>query len=87
MDVFVNRFARAVAEFQEKLLRSLLPREMETEEAWQFLKLNEVRLVIFPDGREELHGFGRKLGDVFCGVEKNPEDNSLHFVTRFTPSE
>ena len=56
---------------------------MDPEEARQFLTANNVQIVIFPDGRKELHGFGKKLGDVFCGVEQS--QNGLQFTTRFTP--
>ena len=86
LDDYLSKCHQAVAEFKKKLLRSLLPREMDDNEAVEFLTANAVQFVVFPNGREELHGFGKKLGDVFCSVESDDPKNGVHFVTRFTPS-
>ena len=83
---FVKRCHRTVAEFHDTVLRSLLPTEMETVEAAEFLNRNHVQFVTFPDGRTELHGFGKKLGDLFYGTETD-QANGVKFVARFTPSE
>jgi hypothetical protein len=81
----ISRMHRQFDEFKQQLLLSLLPEQMDYRDAIQFLKQNHVRFFEFHDGKQELHGFGRKLGDVFCGIEKDEHD-SLNFVTRFTPS-
>ena len=79
IDRHVTKLHRAVAEFHENLLRSLLPHEMEVDEAAKYLKENSVQFLVFPDGRTELHGFGKKLGDVFCGVEPPASNDGIRF--------
>lgn len=81
----VQKCLRSVAEFRERLLRQLIPAGVSDEDAIEFLGGQGVSFVRFPDGREELHGFGRKLGDVFSGVEEEPNEG-IKFVNRFTPN-
>ena len=81
----IRKCVRSIAEFKEGLLRQLIPEEITDEEAVGYLKSNRVCFVTLPDGGEELHGFGRKLGDIFSGIDENEPSQGIHFVNRFTP--
>lgn len=85
IDDLMENYRRSIAEFEHKLLLSLLPHPMDETEAREFVKANGIQFIVFPDGRQELHGFGTKLGDVFCGTEAHDTEKGIRFVTRFTP--
>ena len=83
---FIEKCGRSIAKFKEELLRQLIPEEMTDEEAVEYLKSNRVCFVTLPDGKEELHGFGKKLGDIFSGIDENEPSQGVNFVNRFTPT-
>ena len=80
----MQKCSRSVIKFREDLLRKLIPDGMSDEDAVDFLKEQGIKFVHLPDGREELHGFGKKLGDVFSSVEED-KSNGIKFISRFTP--
>ena len=77
----------SVLTFKENLLRSLVPNSITSdEEAINFLRRNNVRFVEWPDGKQELRGFGKTLGLVEIGVIEEDKDAHIsHLVNRFTP--
>ena len=82
---FTKQWIKTVAEFEQQLLLSLLPHPMDVTEAREFLKANNIQFLVLPDGRKELHGFGKKLGDVFCGTESHDPEKGIRLVAQFTP--
>ena len=81
----IRKCVFSIAEFKEGLLRQLIPEEMTDDEVIEYFKSNRVCFVTLPDGEQELHGFGRKLGDIFSGIDENDPSQGVNFVNRFTP--